>query len=152
MTSLKLLVMIILFVLFCCISLSEVSTNCHTRSFSCFYPMRRILNNRISYHITVNWFFTGLVGGTKILSPVYTVRNPVYPNTGLYKTYRELFPWDWNSRSGMCEIRYNRVRYKSNWLYSVYCKLYRTSIDKTIFPCSVRSHLLYASVSKLNLN
>ena len=45
------------------------------------------------------------------------IRNPVYPNTRLYKTYCELFLRDWNSRSGMCEFRYNRVRYKSKSLY-----------------------------------
>ena len=44
------------------------------------------------------------------------IRNPVYPNTTLYKTYCEVFLRDWNSRSDRCEFRYNRVRYKSNWM------------------------------------
>ena len=48
------------------------------------------------------------LGGTEIFLVRY-IRNPVYPNTGLYKT---------SPQSGMCEFRYSIwIRYGSSWLY-----------------------------------
>ena len=59
-------------------------------------------------------YWTGV--GTKISSPVYK-------KSGIseYQTVENIlvscFLRDWNSQSGMCDFRYNRVRYKTNWLY-----------------------------------
>ena len=99
---------------------------CKRGQISALYFAAVVLCFSKMFQNTVNCSYTGLVG-LGLRFRVRHISNPVYPNTTLYKTYCdcELFLRDWNSRSGMCEFRYNRVRYKSNWLYLlVFCLQY----------------------------
>ena len=87
--------------------------------FNIFLQCHNIKESYFDVSNTVNCSYTGLVWLGLRFWVRYSIRNPVYPNSRLYKTYCELFLRDWNSRSGMCEFRYNQVRYKINWLYIV---------------------------------